>query len=76
MGWLFEGVPLVFAGVLTAAVSLVGDDGSTTVTVAYADPHVTAVSSLLAAARSTLIAYGSARRASTNAILLLAAMAI
>jgi hypothetical protein len=24
MGWIFEGVPLVFAGVLTAAVSLVG----------------------------------------------------
>ena len=37
MGWFFEGVPLVFAGVLTAAVSLVGDDSSTTVTVAYAD---------------------------------------
>ena len=34
-GWIFEGVTLVFAGVLTAAVSLVGGDGSTTVTVAW-----------------------------------------
>lgn len=75
MGWIFEGVPLVFAGVLSAAVSLVGDDGSATVTVAYADPHVTAVSSRLPAARNTLIAYRLCAASSTNVILLLAAIA-
>jgi hypothetical protein len=36
-----NGVTLIFAGKLIAAVSRVRDDSSTTATVAYADPHVT-----------------------------------
>ena len=78
MEWVFEGVTLIFAGVLTAAVSLAGDDSSATVTVAYlvtaALLIVMAAISLATAGRNTFIAYRlCAPIFSASAILLLAA---
>ena len=80
MEWIFEGVTLIFAGMLTAAVSLVGDDMSTTATVAFIATAalliVMAVISLLTAGRNTFIAYRlCAPIFSASAILLLAAAA-
>jgi hypothetical protein len=68
------------AGLLTAAVSLAGDDRSTTATVAFAATAalliVMAVISLLTAGRNTFIAYRlCAPIFSASAILLLAAAA-
>ena len=58
MEWIFEGVTLIFAGMLTAAVSRVRDDSSTTATAAYAALLiVTTVISLRTAGRNTFIAY-------------------
>ena len=68
MEWIFEGVTLIFAGMLTAAVSLVGDDSSTTAIVASAGLLiVTAVISPRTAGRNTFIAYRLCVRASTSA---------
>ena len=80
MEWIFEGVTLIFAGMLTAAVSLAGDDRSTTATVAFIATAalliVMAVISLLTAGRNTFIAYRlCAPIFSASAILLLAAAA-
>ena len=61
MEWIFEGVTLMFVGVLTLAVTLVGDDTSTTVTVVYVAVAMLllamAVISLLTAGRNTFIVY-------------------
>jgi Co/Zn/Cd efflux system component len=58
MEWIFEGVALIFAGMLTAAVARVRDDGSTTPTAAYAALLIVAtVISVRTAVRNTLIAY-------------------
>jgi hypothetical protein len=80
MEWIFEGVTLIFAGMLTAAVSLAGDDSSATATVAFIATAalliVMAVISLLTAGRNTFIAYRlCAPIFSASAILLLAAAA-
>ena len=80
MEWIFEGVTLIFAGTLTAAVSLAGDDGPITATVAYVATAalliVMAVISLLTAGRNTFIAYRlCAPIFSASAILLVAAAA-
>lgn len=78
MEWIFEGVTLIFAGTLTAAVSLVGDDSSVTATVTFiviaALLIVMAVISLLTAGRNRFIAYRlCAPIFSASAIMLLAA---
>ena len=80
MEWIFEGVTLIFAGILTAAVSLVGDNTSTTATVAYIATAALLVAmatiSLLTAGRNSFIAYRlCAPTFSASAILLLAAAA-
>jgi hypothetical protein len=78
MEWIFEGVTLIFAGTLTAAVSLVGDDNSATAvfTATAALLIVMAVISLLTAGRNTFIAYRlCAPIFLASAILLLAAAA-
>lgn len=80
MEWVFEGVTLIFAGALTAAVSLAADNNSVTATVAFivtaALLIVMAVISLLTAGRNTFIAYRlCAPIFSASAILLLAAAA-
>lgn len=80
MEWIFEGVTLIFAGVLTAAVSLAADNTSVTATVAFTVTAalliVMAVISLLTAGRNTFIAYRlCAPIFSASAILLLAAAA-
>ena len=80
MEWIFEGVTLIFAGLLTAAVTLAGDDRSTTATAAFIATAalliVMAVISLLTAGRNTFIAYRlCAPIFSASAILLLAAAA-
>ena len=73
--WIFEGVTLIFAGMLTAAVARVRHDSSTTATAAYAALLiVTTVISLRTAGRNTFIAYRSTPRAATSAILLLTAI--
>jgi hypothetical protein len=76
MEWIFEGVTLIFAGALTAAVSLAGDDSSMTATVAFvviaALLLVMAAISLLTAGRNRFIAYRlCAPIFSASAILLL-----
>jgi len=81
MEWIFEGVTLIFAGLLAAAVTLVGDNASTTATVVYAAIAtlliVMAVISLLTAGRNTFIAYRlCAPIFGCCAVLLLAAAAI
>jgi hypothetical protein len=78
MEWIFEGVTLIFAGLLTAAVSLAAHDSSVTVTVVYvaiaALLLVMAVISLVTAGRNAFIAYRlCAPIFSASAILLLAA---
>jgi hypothetical protein len=80
MEWIFEGVTLIFAGLLTAALSLAGDDTSATATVAFIATAalliVMAVISLLTAGRNTFLAYRlCAPIFSASAILLLAAAA-
>ncbi len=80
MEWIFEGVTLIFAGVLTAAASLAADSSSVTATVAFivtaALLIVMAVISLLTAGRNRFIAYRlCAPIFSASAILLLAAAA-
>ena len=77
MEWIFEGVTLIFAGRLTAAVSRVRGDSSTTAIVASAGLlSVTAVISLRTAGHNTFIAYRlCAASLPTSAILLLAAIA-
>ena len=80
MEWSLEGVTLIFAGTLTAAISLAGDDGSITATVACVATAalliVMAVISLLTAGRNTFIAYRlCAPIFSASAILLVAAAA-
>jgi hypothetical protein len=80
MEWIFEGVTLIFAGLLTAAVSLAADNNSVTATVAFTATAalliVMAVISLLTAGRNTFIAYRlCAPIFSASAILLLAAAA-
>jgi hypothetical protein len=80
MEWIFEGVTLIFAGVLAAAVALAGDNRSTTATVAFIATAalliVMAVISLLTAGRNTFIAYRLCAPIFTaSAILLLAAAA-
>jgi hypothetical protein len=77
MEWIFEGVTLIFAGKLTAAVSRVSDDSSTTATAAcIALLIVTTVISLRTAGRNTFIACRlCAASLATSAILLLAAIA-
>jgi hypothetical protein len=80
MEWIFEGVTLIFAGALTAAVSLASDDRSTTATVAFiviaALLTVMAVISLLTAGRNRFIAYRlCAPIFAASAILLLASAA-
>ena len=77
MEWIFEGIMLIIAGVLTAAVSRVRDDSSTNATAAYAGLlRVTAVISPRTASRNTFIAYRLyATSLATSAILLLAAIA-
>jgi hypothetical protein len=61
MEWILEGVTLMFAGLLTVAVTFLGDDTSTTATVVYVTVAVLllamAVISLLTAGRNTFIAY-------------------
>lgn len=61
MEWIVEGVTLIFAGLLTAAVTLVGDNASTTATVVYVTVAmlliVMALVSLLTAGRNPFIAY-------------------
>ena len=61
MEWVFEGVTLIFAGLLTAAVTMVGDRTSTTATVVYlavaALLVVMAAISLVTAGRNSFIAY-------------------
>jgi hypothetical protein len=79
MEWIFEGVTLIFAGALTAAVSLAGDDSSMTATAAFiviaALLIVMAVISLLTAGRNRFIAYRlCAPIFFASAILLLAAV--
>ncbi|HYN32407.1 MAG TPA: hypothetical protein VES40_07265 [Ilumatobacteraceae bacterium] len=80
MEWILEGVTLIFAGALTAAITLIGDHTSTTATVAYIATAglliVMAVVSLLTAGRNTFIVYRlCAPIFTTSAILLLAAAA-
>lgn len=80
MEWIFEGATLIFAGMLTVAVSLAGGDASATVTVAYVATAalliVMAVISLITAGRNAFIAYRfCAPIFSASAILLLAAAA-
>jgi hypothetical protein len=61
MEWIFEGVTLMFVGLLTAAVTFIGDDTSKTATVVYVTTAslliVMAIISLLTAGRNTFIAY-------------------
>jgi hypothetical protein len=80
MEWIFEGLTLIFAGLLTAAVSLIGDDRPATATAAFIATAVLlivmAVISLLTAGRNTFIAYRLCAPIFTaSAILLLAAAA-
>jgi hypothetical protein len=61
MEWILEGVTLIFAGVLTAAVTLAGDPSSSTATVVYVATAgllvAMAAVSLLTAARNRHLAY-------------------
>jgi hypothetical protein len=80
MEWIFEGVTLIFAGVLTTVVALAGDNNSTTATVVFIATAVLliamAVISLLTAGRNTFIAYRlCAPIFAASAILLLVAAA-
>lgn len=81
MEWIYEGITLIFAGLVTATVSLIGDDTSTTATVTYAGIAglllVMAVISLMTAGRNRFIAYRlCAPIFSVGAILLLVAAAV
>lgn len=81
MEWIYEGTTLIFAGLVTAAVSLIGDDTSTTATAAYVGIAglllIMAVISLMTAGRNGFIAYRlCAPIFSAGAILLLVAAAI
>jgi hypothetical protein len=80
MEWILEGVTLIFAGALTAAITLIGDNTSTTATVAYVATAglliVMAVVSFLTAGRNTFVVYRLCAPIFTaSAILLLAAAA-
>lgn len=80
MEWIYEGVTLIFSGLLAAAVSLIGDDTSTTATVVYVSIAglllVMAVISLLTAGRNRFFAYRlCAPIFSAGAVLLLVAAA-
>jgi chromate transport protein ChrA len=79
MEWIFEGVTLIFAGLLTAAVLLLGDSTSTTTTVVCvaiaALLLAMAVISLLTAGRNTFIAYRLCAPIFTASAILLAAAA-
>jgi len=65
MEWSLEGVTLIFAGTLTAAVSLAGDDGPITATVAYV---ATAALLIVMAVISLLTRPGSTRRGARAAM--------
>jgi hypothetical protein len=81
MEWILEGVTLIFAGALTAAITLIGDNTSTTATVAYVATAglliVMAAVSFLTAGRNTFVVYRlCAPIFTSSAILLVAAAAI
>lgn len=81
MEWIYEGITLIFAGLVTGAVSLIGDDTSTTATVVYISVAglllVMAVISLVTAGRNHFIAYRlCAPIFSGGAILLLVAASV
>jgi len=81
MEWIYEGATLIFAGFLAAVVTLIGDDTSTTATVAYVATAalliVMAVISLVTAGRNRFIAYRLCAPIFTlSAILLLVTAAI
>jgi hypothetical protein len=65
MEWSLEGVTLIFAGTLTAAISLAGDDGSITATVACV---ATAALLIVMAVISLLTRPGSTRRGARAAM--------
>lgn len=80
MEWIYEGTTLIFAGLVTAAITLIGDDASKTATVAYVGIAVLllvmAVISLMTAGRNRFIAYRlCAPIFSASAVLLLVAAA-
>jgi hypothetical protein len=80
MEWILEGVTLIFAGLLTAAVTLAGDPSSTTATVVYVATAgllvVMAAVSALTAGRNRFLAYRlCAPIFLTSAVLLAAAAA-
>lgn len=81
MEWIYEGATLIFAGFLAVVVTLIGDDTSTTATVAYVATAalliVMAVISLVTAGRNRFIAYRLCAPIFTlSAILLLVTAAI
>lgn len=80
MEWIYEGTTLIFAGLVIAAVTLIGDDRSTNATVGYVSTAglliVMATISLMTAGRNHFIAYRlCAPIFSASAILLLIAAA-
>jgi hypothetical protein len=80
MEWILEGVTLIFVGLLTAAVTLLGDPSSSTAAVTYLASAglllVMSAVSLLTAGRNEHIAYRlCAPIFTTSAILLIAASA-